>query len=700
MMKAEEFQFGGDQFGGGDPAVVVFDPPFPPTSPAAAKARVKSAGDVVIPNFDFPRKKGLKKAAARGSAVVVPPQQDNNRNGMELQVLELPTKRTREIMRQVSGLGMEDPVFGLSNHSLRRAAAKNMPFKNLYDDMKLSDIPADMRDMLSVCSDPTASLHNESWSSFHKSWREQAENSSSRINRLLSSSTAISTPLLLAPPAPPVKPSEHDFSKQQLSPFANNTKKRPTSSLLHPFVPPTSISELVQQEQDAAKKQQSQLDVTISKTRKLDEKPSDRRWRKSSIAERLDQRKREQLQELIHGKDDMDENENEDHVHVIIPSFPSKKKTNNNNNTRKDRYSQSARNLQQLDQSEPELQLEDLFTAGNLQQQQQQLARQRNNARSRLSASDGNLVFHHDTNTNKQKQTSEKEDSMQGMEVNVQLTRQVSGLTLDNSQSTVYNQRRLPHTAATIPEHNDEEEEEVFLKQQQSLSLFDLEQPEEESAHPGAYSDADIDTSPPSPRTKQQHNTSKIPSATMTKVFPKDPPRRASKEVSRSKDHNSTKKSDKRGRNRHHMSTSNWTPTVEDERLARHSKEKLRRTRSHSFENSNSRGNGPGKVALSAAAVHRRPKKKPQQKSSTTRANDIRNKFAKYKEKTVEYASSREKTVQKNRITKRTSGQDFHVSMSHMAQYQQQTIEEDDEQNDMMVAGAKSCGNLAFDMPP
>jgi hypothetical protein len=56
-------------------------------------------------------------------------------------------------MRQVSALGMEDPVF--------RTMEQGPPHhpSNIYDDMGITHLPVDMMDMVSVASDPTATLH-------------------------------------------------------------------------------------------------------------------------------------------------------------------------------------------------------------------------------------------------------------------------------------------------------------------------------------------------------------------------------------------------------------------------------------------------------------------------------------------------------------------------------------------------------------
>jgi hypothetical protein len=65
----------------------------------------------------------------------------------------LPSRSQTKLMRQVSALGMEDPVF--------RTTEQGPPHhpSNIYDDMGITHLPVDMMDMVSVASDPTATLH-------------------------------------------------------------------------------------------------------------------------------------------------------------------------------------------------------------------------------------------------------------------------------------------------------------------------------------------------------------------------------------------------------------------------------------------------------------------------------------------------------------------------------------------------------------
>lgn len=60
-----------------------------------------------------------------------------------------PTRSSTKLMRQISALGMEDPIF---------CTTEDVPDhpSNIFADMGLEDIPSDMLDLMSVASDPTA----------------------------------------------------------------------------------------------------------------------------------------------------------------------------------------------------------------------------------------------------------------------------------------------------------------------------------------------------------------------------------------------------------------------------------------------------------------------------------------------------------------------------------------------------------------
>ena len=64
-----------------------------------------------------------------------------------------PTPQQRQLMRQVSGLGLEDPIFGKNINLDDSAMKQHASF--FFEDMDINDIPEDMRDMFSLASDRT-----------------------------------------------------------------------------------------------------------------------------------------------------------------------------------------------------------------------------------------------------------------------------------------------------------------------------------------------------------------------------------------------------------------------------------------------------------------------------------------------------------------------------------------------------------------
>ncbi|GAX20876.1 hypothetical protein FisN_7Hh195 [Fistulifera solaris] len=76
-----------------------------------------------------------------------------NRGSTVIQRDIIPTKSNRDLMRQISGLGMIDPVYGT-----REASPLHQSI--IFDDMSLGDIPDDFKDAVSVASDRTATDGN------------------------------------------------------------------------------------------------------------------------------------------------------------------------------------------------------------------------------------------------------------------------------------------------------------------------------------------------------------------------------------------------------------------------------------------------------------------------------------------------------------------------------------------------------------
>eukprot|EP00529_Nitzschia_sp_RCC80_P009993 CAMPEP_0113464466 /NCGR_PEP_ID=MMETSP0014_2-20120614/13216_1 /TAXON_ID=2857 /ORGANISM="Nitzschia sp." /LENGTH=779 /DNA_ID=CAMNT_0000356549 /DNA_START=33 /DNA_END=2372 /DNA_ORIENTATION=+ /assembly_acc=CAM_ASM_000159 len=72
------------------------------------------------------------------------------RRGMKIRGVICPTEKQKHLMRRVSALGMEDPVYGNISEQVNPLHASN-----IFDDMDFADVPADMQDMLSLVSDKT-----------------------------------------------------------------------------------------------------------------------------------------------------------------------------------------------------------------------------------------------------------------------------------------------------------------------------------------------------------------------------------------------------------------------------------------------------------------------------------------------------------------------------------------------------------------
>jgi hypothetical protein len=81
---------------------------------------------------------------------VAPPTPTTQPPRPSCKVIEL-TPQQRALMRQVSGLGLEDPVFGTNHESSTRP--RHPP--NVFEDMDIADVPEGMKEMLSIFSDHT-----------------------------------------------------------------------------------------------------------------------------------------------------------------------------------------------------------------------------------------------------------------------------------------------------------------------------------------------------------------------------------------------------------------------------------------------------------------------------------------------------------------------------------------------------------------
>jgi len=376
-----------------------------------------------------------------------------SKHSLHIDCLELPTKQTREIMRQVSGLGMEDPVFGLaSNHSIYRRAAKNMPFKGLYDDMGYEDIPAEMRDMLSVCSDPTASVVGELPNlSIH---RITEENDNDLLH--LSKSSGLGA----------FERFHQSYDSVYFSHAAERFKKNPRRER-NQFVPPKSISEFQAPQKQPIREipvdfsfnnhnnssttfyndnnygkeaeQEKRAFAVEDSPRQNMERPSDRRWRNSTLAI---------------------PNNITDNRNTTTDKNPTNWATDNNAVRNFRSYDDFHWNCDKDDKAEDkaegedeELQLEDLFVTMKKMKDQSQSKHVHGKYRkpSKLSASDSNLRYFGYNDATRVKATNNEQQvrvqkykeldkkmtsggRIEGLELDVrrqEFSRAVSGLTLD-----------------------------------------------------------------------------------------------------------------------------------------------------------------------------------------------------------------------------------------------------------------------------
>jgi hypothetical protein len=150
------------------------------------------------------------------------------RRGMEVRGFVAPTTKQRQLMRMVSGLGMEDPVFG-------RIADQVTPkhASNIYDDMDLHDVPEDMRDLLTLVSDRTGGVDLDD--DIFDSPLSSRENESDQRTNVVSSLRAVSN---LHNSCSSLAPLGLDPSAMMLpgifSPRRSPTKKSSSRNVPHP----------------------------------------------------------------------------------------------------------------------------------------------------------------------------------------------------------------------------------------------------------------------------------------------------------------------------------------------------------------------------------------------------------------------------------------------------------------------------------
>ena len=113
------------------------------------------------------------------------------RTGMKIRGVICPTEKQKHLMRRVSALGMEDPVYGNISEQVKPLHASN-----IFDDMDFADVPADMQDMLSLVSDKTDVVEKDE--EILES-PQQVEKSSKRSPAVVSSSPTRGIPTVPTP---------------------------------------------------------------------------------------------------------------------------------------------------------------------------------------------------------------------------------------------------------------------------------------------------------------------------------------------------------------------------------------------------------------------------------------------------------------------------------------------------------------------
>lgn len=111
------------------------------------------------PMSDF--SKAALLSAVRQAAGSTPVRRNKMRSALDAKTapdkarkLIAPTVKSFALMRQVSRLGMDDPVYTLVDRGVPN------PANRIYDDMNVVDVPDDVLEQMSIASDPTAAFGN------------------------------------------------------------------------------------------------------------------------------------------------------------------------------------------------------------------------------------------------------------------------------------------------------------------------------------------------------------------------------------------------------------------------------------------------------------------------------------------------------------------------------------------------------------
>lgn len=133
-----------------------------PSSPSSEKIKSDGKSGNKNNNGNIPNMKPTSFASTSTKSTslqseeqheAAPPVSVIRKSGTEVIGVIAPSLRQKQLMRQVSGLGLEDPVFGKNNGKDQSMKTEHASF--IFDDMDIHDVPEDMRDMFSLASDRT-----------------------------------------------------------------------------------------------------------------------------------------------------------------------------------------------------------------------------------------------------------------------------------------------------------------------------------------------------------------------------------------------------------------------------------------------------------------------------------------------------------------------------------------------------------------
>lgn len=106
-------------------------------------------GDVDLPDDEIEKRLGYSIGDIGAEPLLSPKRTSNSTRKSGIRRLIAPSRSGLRAMRQVSGLGMEDPIFQTDEKGPAHPS-------NIFSDMGLADIACDCYDLVSVASDHTA----------------------------------------------------------------------------------------------------------------------------------------------------------------------------------------------------------------------------------------------------------------------------------------------------------------------------------------------------------------------------------------------------------------------------------------------------------------------------------------------------------------------------------------------------------------